>query len=64
MKFSVPDMSCGHCTAAISKSIAASDPVAQVVTDLGARTVSFETEAQQADMQAAISAAGYTAEPL
>ncbi|MGY3439690.1 MULTISPECIES: heavy-metal-associated domain-containing protein [unclassified Marinovum] len=64
MKFSVPDMSCGHCTAAISKSITASDPAAQVVTDLTARTVSIETEAQQADILAAISAAGYAAEPL
>ena len=37
MKFSVPEMSCSHCTASIEKSIKAKDPAAAVSTDLETR---------------------------
>ena len=39
MKFHIPDMSCGHCTVAITKEIAVLDPAAEVSTDLDARTL-------------------------
>ena len=39
MKFSVPGMDCGHCTAAIKKGIAEVDPNATVQTDLETHTV-------------------------
>lgn len=39
MKFSVPDMSCGHCTAAIEKAIKAADPAADVACDLTSHSV-------------------------
>lgn len=61
MKFHVPDMSCGHCTAAITKEIAALDPAAKVATDLDARTVSVETAQADNAVAAAIKAAGYDA---
>jgi copper chaperone len=35
MEFKVPDMSCGHCTAAIAKSVKSADPAAAVDCDLG-----------------------------
>ena len=64
MKFHVPDMSCGHCTQAITKSVKASDPSAQVETDLDAHTVSVESTSPVADIQQAIKSAGYDAAPL
>ena len=63
MKFHVPDMSCGHCTAAITKGIAASDPAAQVTTDLTTRMVTIDSTLDGAQMQAVLKAAGYDATP-
>ncbi|MBS8226040.1 heavy-metal-associated domain-containing protein [Vannielia litorea] len=63
MKFHVPNMSCGHCTAAISKSIKTTDPTAQVDTDLETRTVSVETTAQPHAILQSIKSAGYEASP-
>ena len=63
MKFHVPDMSCGHCTSAISKSIAATDPSAKVSTDLGTHMITVESAKSASDISAAIKAAGYEATP-
>ena len=63
MKFHVPDMSCGHCTAAITKEIKASDPNAAVETDLTTHTVAVTSTQSDAAMIAAIKAAGYDATP-
>jgi copper chaperone len=63
MKFHVPDMSCGHCTSAITKSIAAIDPAAQVAADLGTHTVTVTTGRPASDIAAAIRAAGYEPTP-
>lgn len=64
MKFHVPDMSCGHCTAAITKEIAVLDPAAEVSTDLGARTVEVTTSQTDEAVIEAIRAAGYKASPV
>lgn len=64
MTFSVPDMSCGHCTAAIEAAIKSRDASAQVECDLGARTVAVETGLAKADIAAALADAGYAATPL
>lgn len=61
MKFHVPDMSCGHCTAAISKSIKTTDPTAQVDTDLETRIVSVKTSSQPDAILQSIKSAGYDA---
>ena len=61
MKFHVPDMSCGHCTAAISKEITARDPHAKVSADIDARTVEVATLQPEAAVIDAIKAAGYQA---
>jgi copper chaperone len=63
MKFHVPAMSCGHCTATITKGIASLDPQASVKTDLGTRTVDVTTSQSQAAVIDAIKAAGYDATP-
>ncbi len=59
MKFSVPEMSCGHCTAAIEKSVKAADPAAEVACDLGSREVSIGSSLSGDALQAAIKEAGY-----
>lgn len=61
MNFKVPDMSCGHCTSAIEKSIKAADPAAQVNCDLGARVVHIDSTLTQDQLSAAIKSAGYEA---
>ena len=63
MKFHVPDMSCGHCSAAIDKALKAIDPHARVDTDLTSKTVTIATEKNVAALQAALKEAGYPATP-
>lgn len=64
MKFHVPDMSCGHCTAAITKKITALDPQAKVTTDLETRTVEVVAERPSTAVIGAIKAAGYDSTPV
>ena len=61
MIFSVPRMSCGHCTSAIEKGIKAKDPSAVVTTDLDLRLVTVQSNLTQSDAQTAIVGAGYEA---
>lgn len=64
MKMHVPEMSCGHCTAAIKKEIESLDRDAIVTTDLEARTVEVTTSQAADAVIAAIKAAGYEAAPV
>ncbi|MDX1779853.1 MAG: heavy-metal-associated domain-containing protein [Thalassovita sp.] len=61
MKFNVPDMSCGHCTAAITKAIKALDGNAEVGCDLSSRSVTVKTVLDEKTVGAAIKDAGYEA---
>lgn len=63
MKFHVPDMSCGHCTAAITKGVKTIDPAAEVLTDLDTRTVTVTSDRSEEQLSAAIHAAGYETSP-
>jgi len=63
MEFHVPDMSCGHCTAAIEKSVVALDPQATVTTDLESRVVTIATSLPEAEIVQGIKSAGYDASP-
>lgn len=63
-RFHVPDMSCGHCTAAIEKAIRAADPAAGVSCDLDARIVEVESTLSEAAVSDAIRDAGYEATTL
>ena len=63
-RFSVPEMSCGHCRAAIETAVAATDPNASVECDLPARTVAIVSSADVASLIAAMKNAGYEAAPL
>lgn len=61
LQLHVPDMSCGHCVATITKSVQALDPSADIKTDLTSRTVSIETKADADKITAALDEAGYPA---
>lgn len=64
MEFTVPDMSCGHCTAAIEKSVKAADPAASVTCDLTDRRVKIDSALSPDQLAAAIKDAGYDAAPV
>lgn len=61
MRFHVPEMSCGHCTAAITEEIATLDPEAKVSTDLDTRIVEVASTRSHLAVSTAIRAAGYDA---
>ena len=63
MKFHVPNMSCGHCTAAIDKALKAIDPAAKVDADLTSRTVTIASAKDADVLQATLKEAGYPATP-
>jgi len=54
-------MSCGHCTAAIEKSVKAADPAAKVACDLSTHMVEIESALPESALGEAISEAGYDA---
>ncbi len=62
MEFSVPEMSCGHCTAAIEKAIGAVDYTAKVDCDLTSRRVTIKSALDVDTLSAAIKDAGYDSE--
>lgn len=62
VKFSIPDMNCGHCKAAVEGAIGAVDADAKVEVDLEKRIAAVSSRADSAAMIAALAAAGYPAE--
>jgi copper chaperone len=61
MKFTVPDMTCGHCASAVTKAIKAIDPQAEVKVDVAGKTVAVETAVPATTVSAALAKAGYPA---
>ena len=61
--FHVPDMSCGHCTAKIEKSVQDTDPTALLDFDLDNRRVEIDSADGHDILLAAIKAAGFDASP-
>lgn len=57
----IPDMSCGHCAAAIAKAVQSVAAGAQVEVDLPARTARVAGVANAAAVLEALAAAGYPA---
>lgn len=59
--FLIPDMTCGHCVAAITRAVQALDPQAQLDIDLASHRVTVQHgRASAAALAAAITEAGYT----
>ncbi|SHF21224.1 copper chaperone [Ruegeria intermedia] len=57
----VPDMSCGHCKAAIEKAVGGVDAAARLEFDMDKRTVSVDSNAPLDSILAALKAEGYEA---
>jgi copper chaperone len=58
--FEVKDMTCGHCTNAITQAVLALDPAANVQIDLPSHRVQIESASAEADLSQAIEKAGYS----
>ena len=59
MEFNVPDMSCGHCVGAITKTLQQLDADAKISIDLPAKKVSVETQQSRQTVADALAEAGY-----
>ena len=62
-RFSIPDMTCDGCVAAITRAVRAGDPAATVEADLPRHELTIRSERPAADIAAAIDAAGFTVRP-
>lgn len=60
-RFSVPDMSCGHCKAAITEALSALPDAGAIVVDLARKEVTTAGSADPADLLAALSQIGFPA---
>lgn len=60
-KFSVPKMTCGHCTSAIEKSVKSFDPTALLTFDLQNHVVDIDSADDDVQLIAAIKDAGFEA---
>lgn len=58
-RFTLPDMSCGHCVAAITEALKAADAQARVEIDREARTAEVDSTLPREKLAAALTAAGY-----
>ena len=59
MRFSVPEMSCGHCKSAIETAVKTVDPVAKIDFDMDSRIVDIDSGLDTVSLQSAITTAGY-----
>jgi copper chaperone len=60
---SIPDMSCGHCKAAIEAAILKLDPSAHVVIDMPNRRASITSSQPDAALIKALDSVGFPARP-
>jgi copper chaperone len=63
MKFTVPDMTCGHCVASLTKAVRTLDPAAEVKADLASKTLTVETASSATAVARALEEAGYPNTP-
>ena len=60
--FSIPDMNCGHCKAAVEAAVRKLDPDASIEVDLAARRAEVTSTQPLPAMIAALAAVGFPAE--
>lgn len=63
-RYSVPDMSCGHCKASIENAVLDADPGAELTFDMDAREVEVDTTLDKTALLATLKEAGYPATEL
>lgn len=61
--FNLPDMSCGHCVAAITEAIQAVDAQARIAIDRDHRTADVDSDLPRDVLAAALTEAGYPPAP-
>jgi copper chaperone len=59
IEFKLPDMTCGHCAARVTKALQAEDPAALVTIDLQAKAVRIDSQHDAKALAAALAEAGY-----
>lgn len=62
LDFRVGGMTCGHCAAAVARTVRSVDPAAEVTVDLASGRVSIDSGADAAALKQAIETEGYTVE--
>lgn len=62
-RFTLPDMSCGHCVAAITEALTAVDAQARITIDRDARTAQVDSTLPRDALAAALADAGYPPAP-
>lgn len=60
-RFSVPEMSCGHCRATIETALTEADAGAELTFDMEARSVEVDTTLEPVEVIATLKQAGYDA---
>lgn len=63
IELTVPDMSCGHCVAAITRAIKELDADAKVTITLADKRVAVESAEDRAAIEACLQEAGYPVAP-
>jgi len=63
-RFSVPDMSCGHCRAKIETALLEADAGAELTFDMEAREVEVDSVLDPSEVIATMTGAGYPATEL
>jgi copper chaperone len=63
MRFKLPDMTCGHCVATVTKAVKTLDQAAEVKADLASQTVTVATSAPAGAVARAPEEAGYPSLP-
>ncbi len=58
-EFKLPDMSCGHCLAAVTEAVKEADAKAEVDVDLAQKTVKVESALSREQLAGVLSEAGY-----
>lgn len=62
--FSIPDMNCGHCKAAVEAAVRKLDPDASIEVDLAARRAEIQSSQAVAAVIAALDAVGFPAKSV
>lgn len=62
-RFTLPDMSCGHCVAAITEALKAADAQARVEIDREARAAEVDSALPREALVAVLAEAGYPPAP-
>jgi copper chaperone len=62
-RFTVQDMTCGHCAATITEAVKAVDPAGRVEIDLAAKLVQVDSALPAERLAAAITRAGFSPVP-